>query len=159
MKRILLSLFFISFSANSKTFLDCEFSQWTDLDDGRTYTKEYYQKENPTQKFLHTRSVYLEVLTSEKKVRFFPNGQVYSTFLCSTCGEDGYQGHNGRSDGNYHEIKYSETGNLIKWSFILDPKFQPVTWKHSLDRYGGNLKIQTKFWIEEYECKKSSSIF
>ena len=158
MKKFLLSLFFVSFFANSKTFLDCEFSQWTDLEDGRTYTKEYYQKEYPAQKFLHGGSVYLEVLTSEKRVRFFPNEDLYSTFLCSTCRNG--DGHNGRSDGNYHEIKYSETGNLIKWSFILDPKYRPVTWKHSLDRYGGNLKIQyLKYWTREYKCKKSSPIF
>ena len=104
MKKFLLSLFFVSFFANSKTFLDCEFSQETDLDDGRTYTKEYYQKELPTQKFL-IKSVYLEILASEKKVRFFPNGEMYSNFLCSTCRNG--DGHNGRSDGNYHEIKYS----------------------------------------------------
>lgn len=158
MKKILYLTFFVPLIAHSKTFLNCEFSQWTDLDDGQTYTKEYYQKEYPTQKSLYIQSVYLEVFKSEKKVRFYPNDNLYSVFITSIENGDGVY-HNGKSDGNYHEINYSETGNLIEWSFIKSPKFDPLIWRHSLDRYGGNLKIATRFWTKEYECKKSDSLF
>ena len=157
MKKILFLIVFVPLIAQSKTFLNCEFSSHTD-EDGRTYSKEYYQKEFPTLNHID-RSVYIEVLTSEKKVRFYPNDNLYSVFITSLANGDGDY-HNGKSDGTYHEVKYSETGNIIEWSFINSPKFTPTIWRHSLDRYGGNLKVQYyTYWTKEYKCKKSDSLF
>jgi hypothetical protein len=110
MKKFLFFIIFVPFVAHSKTFLNCEFSSNTDSD-GRTYSKEYYEKEYPSLNHLD-RSIYLEVLTSEKKVRFYPNDNLYSQFITSLENGDGDY-HNGKSDGTYHEVKYSETGNLI----------------------------------------------
>ena len=99
MKKFLFLIVFVPLVAQSKTFLHCEFSSHTD-EDGRTYSKEYYQKEFPTLNHID-RSVYIEVLTSETKVRFYPNDNLYSVFITSLANGDGDY-HNGKSDGTYH---------------------------------------------------------
>jgi len=133
--------------------LECEFSSRTKLDTGRKLTKEYYDRND----YPRVNNVFVEIDKSKKKLKFFPNDGVYSAHLYSlNKGEH----HNGLSDGNYHQISYKEMNSSIAWEFILTPKYSPAIWFHSLNRYTGKLKIRYEnFWINEYDCKKSKSLF
>ena len=153
-KSYLISLVLFSFNVISNDFLECSFLSDTDLKTGRKLTKDYYDKQNYYSK---VNNVFIEIDKTKKQLKFFPNDGIYSTFLYS--GNKGAQ-HNGLSDGNYHQIKYNEMNSSIKWEFILSPKNNPAVWYHALNRYTGNLKIRYEdLWINEYDCKKSESLF
>lgn len=147
---------FITFSLNvvSYDMLECKFASDTDLKTGRTHTQAYYDEQG----FLHKdNNVFVEVDKSKKTLKFFPNDGIYSTFLYA--GNKGKQ-HNGLSDGSYHQIQYQDSGSSIEWNFVLFPSNNPKIWRHKLNRFTRKLTIQYEnYWINEYDCKKSDSLF
>ena len=153
--RYLLLTFFLPSILIAETFLDCEFKAYTDEKGSKT-TKERYKEEFPYLSIPANVSVIVN--TNKKLVRFFPNNELYSQFLCCSY-EDNYEGHNGKSDGTHHEVNYLESGNQISWRFILNPNYLPVTWRHVLNRHNGVLNIATNYWSMDYSCKKSNSLF
>ena len=142
-------LLFLSFSIQAETILRCDFASWTD-NDGRTFSKDYYKKNYPTQRSLWDSSVFVEVDTSNKTVTFYLNDNLFSVHLGT--------GHNGKTDGKSHTVDFKEKGNYIVWYFRMKPLNN--YWEHSLDRYGGRLKVQyMSSQVTEYDCNKTDSLF